>query len=287
MKANLTELGRVRSLLFAPAVRPDFIAKLPSRGADAVVIDCEDATPPNAKKEARTHTRELTPGLAKKCAVTVRVNDPSTSWFVDDVHQALTPELTAVVVPKIESVEGMNFVAAELDRAGLGHIGVIAGIETALGVASARATLGHTRVVGAYFGAEDFVADMGGVRTAGNIEVLYARSEVVLAARLGGVPALDQVVTDFRDDSRFQAEADDARAMGYAGKLCIHPGQVTLANAAFAPTVEQVNQARRFIEAHAAAAKKGLAAIEVDGQMVDAPVVAQALRVLTLAGETD
>ncbi|MGA1564859.1 MAG: HpcH/HpaI aldolase/citrate lyase family protein [Ilumatobacteraceae bacterium] len=278
----MSDLGRLRSLLFAPAVRPDFIAKLPERGADAVVVDCEDATPPGAKQEARDNVRALVPELSTRCTVTVRVNAVASEWFADDIA-ALVPEAAAVVLPKIDSVDAMDTVARALDAAGLSSVGVIAGIETALGVADARAVLGHPRIVAAYFGAEDFIADMGGVRTASNDEVLFARSAVALAGRLAGVPVLDQVVTDFRDDDRFNRECAEARALGYSGKLCIHPGQVTIANTAFVPSAEEVDRARRMLDAYAAASAAGVSAIDFEGQMVDEPLAAQARRVLLLA----
>lgn len=281
----MNEIGRLRSLLFAPAVRPDFIAKLPERGADAVVVDCEDATPAGAKDLARQHVREHVPALAEQCKVTVRVNAVASEWFADDINDGVVPEVAAIVVPKIDSVDALNTISAALEANGLGHIGVIAGIETALGVADARLLLAHERVVAAYFGAEDFIADMGGIRTASNEEVLYARSAVALAARLGGVPLLDQVVTDFRDDDRFIAECAQARAIGYSGKLCIHPGQVALANAAFIPSADEVDRARRLLEVYENATSEGLAAIDFEGQMVDEPLAVQARRIIATADQ--
>lgn len=281
----MNEIGRLRSLLFAPAVRPDFIAKLPERGADAVVVDCEDATPAGAKDLARQHVRDHVPALAEQCKVTVRVNAVASEWFAEDINDGVVPEVAAIVVPKIDSVDALDTVSAALEANGLGHIGVIAGIETALGVADARPLLAHERVVAAYFGAEDFIADMGGIRTASNEEVLYARSAVALAARLGGVPLLDQVVTDFRDDDRFITESAQARAIGYSGKLCIHPAQVALANAAFIPSADEVGRARRLLEVYEMATSEGLAAIDFEGQMVDEPLAVQARRIIATADE--
>lgn len=273
-------IGRLRSLLFAPAVRPDFLAKLPGRGADAVVIDCEDATPAGAKAEGRANARELAPDLAAACTVTVRINPPTSEWFADDVRDGLVPQLGAVVVPKIETIDGVGQVVAALDAAGLTELGIIAGIETALGVADARPLLAHERVIAAYFGAEDFIADMGGIRTETNHEMTYARQRVALAGRLAGIPVLDQVVTDFRDDERFVREAHEARAIGYAGKLCIHPGQVELANTAFTPSEAEIDRARRLLAAYDEASARGVAAIDFEGQMVDEPLAAQARRIL-------
>jgi citrate lyase subunit beta/citryl-CoA lyase len=138
--------------------------------------------------------------------------------------------------------------------------------------------------VAGYFGAEDFIADMGGVRTDSNHEVQHARSAVALAGRLAGVPVLDQVVTDFRNDERFSNEAAEARALGYAGKLCIHPGQVAIANDAFVPTADEIDRAHRLLAAYESATAAGVAAIDFEGQMVDEPLATQARRIIALAG---
>lgn len=278
----MTLPARLRSLLFAPAVRPDLVAKMPATGADLIAIDLEDATPVNAKADARAALPELVASVGEQIAVSVRVNDPTTPWFADDIA-ALPDGLAAVVVPKIETIDGLDLVARTLAETGRGDLPVVAGIETALGVADARVTLPHACVGAAYFGAEDFIADMGGVRTASNHEVHLARSTVALAARLAEVPALDQVVADFRDYERSRREGEEARAMGFAGKLCIHPTQVAIANNVFTPSPEQVDHARRLLAAYEEASAKGVAAIDFEGQMVDEPVARQARRLLTLA----
>ena len=274
--------ARLRSLLFAPAVRPDLVAKMPNTGADLIAIDLEDATPVNAKDDARAALVALLASVEGRIAVSVRVNDPTTRWFADDVS-ALPDGLAAVVVPKVETVSGLDFVQATLARAGRSDLPVIAGIETALGVADSRATIAHPSVGAAYFGAEDYIADMGGVRTNSNDEVAFARSKVALAGRLAEVPTLDQVVADFRDDDRCRTEGHQARAMGYAGKLCIHPAQVTITNDVFTPSADDIDRARRLIAAYDEASAGGVAAIDFEGQMVDEPIARQARRLLTLA----
>jgi citrate lyase subunit beta/citryl-CoA lyase len=279
------KIERLRSLLFAPAVRPEMLAKLPGTGADGVVIDCEDATPPGAKAEGRANAREIAPRIAGQGAlVFVRVNGVPSRWFEDDVRDGLAEGLDGVVIPKLDQTEQIDRAVEALAASGHPDLPLLAGIETALGVADARELLAHPRVAAAYFGAEDFIADMGGVRTPGSQEVLYARSRVALAGRLAGVPTLDQVVTDFRNDAVFERETEEARAMGFQGKLCIHPRQVTLANAGFLPSEEEVDHARRLLDAYARESEAGVGAIAFEGQMVDEPLAARARQILAAAG---
>jgi len=157
----------------------------------------------------------------------------------------------------------------------------VAGLETVRGVADARDLL-HAPVVACYFGAEDYVADLGGIRTDGNDEVAYPRSYVAMAARLAGIPAFDMVTLDFGHDDRFIGEALEARALGYAGKLCIHPAQVALANEAFRPSAEEIDWALRLL---AAFEEAGGMTIAFEGMMVDEVVAARATAILTASDD--
>jgi citrate lyase subunit beta / citryl-CoA lyase len=276
---------RLRSLLFAPASRPDVVAKLPRSGPDGVVIDLEDAVAPSAKEAARLNALELGEQLAREhreLAVFVRVNAVRSPWFADDVRAALAPDLTGVVVPKIEAPDDVELVVDALAEHDLEGLSIVAGIESARGVAGVedivRAPMGA-----AYFGAEDFAADMGGVRTDLGTEVLYARSRVALAARVAGVHAIDQIVARFDDVEHFMEDARAGRAIGFGGKLCIHPAQVSLANEVFSPSAAEVDHARRLLAAHAAAAEDGHAVVVFDGQMVDEPMVRRARDLLAEA----
>ena len=277
--------ARIRSLLFAPASRLDVLRKLPRSAPDAVALDLEDAVPPDGKAAAREHARDVGAELAQahpEIAVYVRVNPVPTEWFRDDLAGGVSPSITGVIVPKLESVEQLTTIAAALRDAGLEHLHVLAGIESAAGVDRVRELL-VAPVAVAYFGAEDFVADMGGVRTAANTEVLYARSRVALAARLALVPVLDQVVTRLDADEVFVAEAAEGRSLGFRGKLCIHPGQVVLANRVFSSSPEEVERAQRLLAAYEEAVARGEAAIAFDGQMVDEPVARHARTVVATA----
>jgi citrate lyase subunit beta/citryl-CoA lyase len=275
---------RLRSLLFAPAVRPDLLRKMPHTGADAIVIDLEDATPPDAKDTGRVEMRSAVADLAGQLPILVRVNDDTTPWHDDDLDSLPTEGLAGIVMPKIETIAGLDSLAAQLNDRGL-DMPVIGGVETALGVADARPLLAHDVVSAAYFGAEDFIADLGGVRTASNDEVAYARAQVALAGRLADVTVIDQIVADFTDDDRCRRECLQARAMGYGGKLCIHPSQVAIANEAFLPSSEEIDRARRLLEAYDDAKAQGVASVAFEGQMVDEPVARQARRVLAQADD--
>lgn len=252
-------------MLFVPANKPELAAKAPRSAPDVVVLDLEDAVPAAAKAAARATMRDAAASLAGVVPVCVRVNPPGTEWFDDDLA-ALPDGIAGVVVPKAESpVE-------------LGHP-IVAGIETVRGVLDARGTLTGP-VIACYFGAEDYVADLGGVRTAENAEVITARSLVAMAARVAGVQALDMVTLDFADTERFVREASEARALGYAGKLCVHPAQVTLANDAFRPSPDEVAWAERLLAAFDDA---GGVTIAFEGQMVDEVVATRARAVLAAA----
>ncbi|MGH9115111.1 MAG: HpcH/HpaI aldolase/citrate lyase family protein [Acidimicrobiales bacterium] len=274
-----------RSLLFVPGSRPDMIAKAVRCGADAVAVDLEDAVAPAGKVAARTAAMAAVAALdvAPATAVLIRVNPAGSPWFADDVEAAAASPARGVVLPKLSRSSDLDALSDLLTPRGRRDLEVVVGIETALGVADARELLAgaaeQDRGAGAragavYFGAEDFIADMGGGRTVAGAEVHYARSRVCLAARLAGVPAIDQAVVTVADDERFLAECQEAAALGYTGKICIHPRQVTLANRAFTPGEPELAHARAVIEA--AAGGVGV----VDGEMVDAAHVRAAERVL-------
>ena len=278
-----------RSLLFAGATRPDLVAKLARSGPDAVAIDLEDAVPADAKVEARAALTDLVASVEGP-RVFVRVNGPATAWFEDDLAAAAALPIAAVVVPKVEAPADV-----ERSRAGLGEgatraagrgegMAIVAGLESARGVAAAEAICAAGPEA-AYFGAEDYIADLGGRRTAGGEEVLFARSQVALAARLAGVPTLDQVVVDLRDEGVFERDAEAGRAIGYRGKLCIHPAQVPIANRVFGASAAEVERARALLAAWEEGAARGIAAVDFEGAMVDGPALRMARDTIERSGE--
>ena len=277
---------RLRSLLFAPASRPDVLAKLPRANPDGVVLDLEDAVAPSAKADAREHSREAGAMLAREyphLAVYVRVNAIPTEWFTHDIARGVPAGATGVVVPKIESAAQVQAAALALDRAGLREVSILAGIETVAGVINVAEILHEPRVAACYFGAEDYTADLGGVRRGDSLEVLWPRSRVAAHAAHAGVLSADQVVTDLRDEDAFRVDAQLGRSLGYRGKLCIHPTQVALANESFSPSAAEVERARRLIDAFDRASADGHGAISFEGQMVDEPLARRARAVIAAA----
>ena len=170
----------------------------------------------------------------------------------------------------------------------VGAVGILLMVETALGVlnaygmAVAGAEHGGRRVRALCLGGEDLAWDLGAVRTRDGAEIAYAWAHLVLAARAAGAAAIDTVYTDLTDPEGLLAEARQARQLGYSGKLLIHPAQIEPVHQAFAPSEEEVAHARRVLEAFEAAETRGEGVIALDGQMIDAPVVARARKVLGL-----
>ena len=263
-----------RSLFFVPGSRPDMIAKLPRYGADLAVVDLEDAVAAEEKESARLAAIRAIAGLPDGTGtVLVRVNAVDSRWFADDLAAVAGSAANGVVLPKFETADVVGLLRARLAPRAL----LVVGLETARGVADCRPLLGAD-VDAAYFGAEDYIADVGGTRTDEGGEVLYARSQVLLAARLGGVAAIDQVVTSVRDDELFRADARAGAALGYTGKICEHPRQVELAHEVFTPTAAQVEHAEAVLRV---ASAEGVGT--VDGQMVDEVHVRMARQVLARA----
>jgi citrate lyase subunit beta/citryl-CoA lyase len=267
--------ARLRSLLFVPGDRPEMVAKATRTRPDGIVIDLEDGVATDRKAAARAAVGESIAAVSAadpRVRVFVRVNSLASPWFDDDLA-ALAPGVE-VVLPKCESAA---------DVAAAGGRGVVAGIESAAGVVRVAEIAAAPGVVAVYFGAEDYMADVGGRRTASNTEVLFARSAVVAGSRAAGVWPLDQVHVAVRDDDSFRRECTEALTLGFAGKLCIHPRQVELVHEMFAPAADELAAAARIVDAFEASAAAGSGICVVDGRMIDEPLARQARAVLDRA----
>jgi citrate lyase beta subunit len=269
------DISHLRSLLFAPGSDEHKLHKALESAADAVVADLEDAVAPEEKPVARGVVRELLSTRARPVTA-VRLNGFDTPYFRDDV--ALLSELApdALVLPK----------ATPEAVAALGSDGppVIAIVETAEGLRLAYETARAPRVVLLVLGAADLGAELGLEPRPDGLEILHARSQVVVDSAAAGIRApVDVVYLDFRDREGLAEQSRLARSLGFRGKACIHPDQVEVVNRVFAPTAAEVGWAQRVIQAFEAGEVAGRGVVAFDGTMVDLPVVERARRILAEA----
>ncbi|WP_435195265.1 HpcH/HpaI aldolase/citrate lyase family protein [Natronomonas sp. EA1] len=272
-----------RSLLFSPGDKPELMRKAPGSNPDVVVYDLEDAVAPERKGEARAAVNEVLLDTDPDCEVCVRVNaDPVVA--ARDLDGVLEGDAMpdSVMLPKAESEGDVETLSTLLDEREA-DIPVIALCESAAGVLHAEGIAAHSRTTALAFGAEDLSADIGATRTEAGTEVLYAREHVVLAAAAGNVDAIDTVFVDIEDTDRLREETAFALELGYAGKMAIHPAQVPVINDAFTPSEQRVEWAKRVLEAATEAEQEGVGVFRVDGEMIDAPLIAQAERVMERA----
>jgi citrate lyase subunit beta/citryl-CoA lyase len=257
----------VRAPLFVPADRPERFAKAAASGADAVILDLEDAVAAEAKARARSALRRDFTDLP----VLLRINAVGTVEHAADLAAACALAPTAVIVPKAELASDLVATARAL-----GGLPLVALIETARGLSEARTIAALPGVARLAFGSVDFCADIGCAHVP---EVLLpARSELVLAARLAGQSApIDGVTTQIDNPDAAAQDAARARDLGMGGKLCIHPSQIAPVLTAFLPTADEIAWARRIL-----ASRDGAAS--VDGAMVDEPVRRSARTILARAG---
>ena len=257
------------SYLFVPGNRPDRYAKALAAGAEAVIIDLEDAVPPEDKLAARCALRQW---LSPEHPVLIRVNGAESKFFEEDLSLCKTPGIAGVLLPKAENADDIRTLAAHCAPG----TPILALIETARGFWNAHALAQAPQVRRFVFGSIDFQLDLG--IEGEEEELLHFRSQLVLVSRLANLDApVDGVTTAIDDAERIRSETRRARRLGFGGKLCIHPRQVGFVNECFAPTDEEVAWAKRIAEA--AEAVHG-AAVSVDGKMVDRPVIARAAAIL-------
>ena len=285
----------MRSMLFVPGDRPERYAKAAASGADAVILDLEDAVVPERRPQARTEIAEWLRSGERKVPAWVRINPVDSDDALADLAAIVDGRPDGIVLPKARDGADVHRADHWLEsleaRCGFarGSIGLLPLITESAGalLRAVSFTSLPSRVAGLTWGAEDLAADIGasGNRTAdGEYEFTFAmaRSFCLLAAAAAGVPAFDTIDTDFRDAAAIERRARASRRQGFAGKLAIHPAQVAPIHAAFSPTAEEVAWAERVIAAFRAA--PGLGAVAFEGGMLDRPHLRQAERILAARG---
>lgn len=316
-----TKLPPVRSWLYAPGNNAKLIESVFSSGADAVVLDLEDAVPAAEKARARdlvaaairqrwqalqstapsgrstpdpgpsgsqyaAHSTQQTPLLF------VRVNHPETGLTEGDVNAVVQPGLDGLRLPKVEDADTVRqlsewvSVAEQSARLPIGWLPFVCNVETAKGVHCAREIASaHPRVVALGYGGADFTRDINAIATAEGLETLYARSQLVMLSRVAGIRApVDTVYRHVQDDAGLEAAARQARVLGFFGKSTIHPRQVPIVNAVFTPTGEEIAWARSVVEASIVAEATDSASLKLaSGEFVDVAVLRRAEDLLKLA----
>jgi citrate lyase subunit beta/citryl-CoA lyase len=280
----------MRSKLFVPGSRPELFAKAAASAADALSFDLEDAVAADRKAEARTEVGAFLRGrsTADQKVVVVRANGLLSGLFEDDLQVIVGPGLDVLNLPMVESGDDVREAAHVLGlfeaTAGVERpIGILANIETPKGLRmAADIATADRRVVGLQIGYADLFEPCGISRSEPQA-LSYVRLAVRFAAAEARIPAYDGAFAVVAEPERFREECEEARNLGFAGKSCIHPTQVPIANESFMPRPAEIEKARRILAAADEAAAKGMGAFVVDGQMIDEPFLVSARAIVALA----
>lgn len=285
----------MRSKLFVPGSRPELFAKALAGDADALSLDLEDAVAEDRKAEARAAVEAFVTGdaVARSAKlIIVRTNAADSPHFVADLAAITRPGVALINLPKITSAEALLAAVAAIEAAERANavaqpIGVLVNIETPHALAqAAHIAAAHPRVAGLQLGLGDLFEPHGIDRTDPR-NVHAAMFALRMAAAQAGVLAMDGAFAALDDDAGYREEALMARRLGFVGKSCVHPRQVPLANAAFAPTPAELAMARRIVEAASAADAQSRGAFVVDGRMIDPPFLKRAQALLATARRAD
>lgn len=282
-----------RSMLFLPGNTPNIIVNGEILGADAVILDLEDAVAPSEKDSARILVRNALKYMGfGKCEVIVRINSIDTPEWKKDLDTIIPQKPGMIMPPKVSCAEDVRMIDAYIstleDNLGLerNSVGLIPLIETALGIENAFQIASASRRVRAIFlGGEDLTADLRCKRTKEGHEIHYARCRMVCAARAANVDVYDTPFTDVNDDEGLYTDAQYAKSLGFTGKAAISPRHVKGINEVFSPAKQDIDYAYEVMEAIRFAKEQGKGAVALRGKMIDAPIVMRAEQTIAMAEE--
>lgn len=273
-----------RSVLYMPGANTRAMQKARGIDCDGIIFDLEDAVAPEAKPDARGMIEAaVRAGGYGHRELVVRVNGPGTPWWDDDVRFAAGLAIDAILVPKVESTGDVDGIVAALDTVGGGRLAVWIMLETARAVQCVDALAAHPCVSVLVMGTADLVTQLRGRHDPARRSVDYALQRCLIAARAADREILDGVHLDFRNLESLRAECEQGRDLGFDGKCLIHPGQVAVANDVFGPSLDEVDLARRIVDAWAGARKAGRGVAEADGRLIEHIHATEAERTLALA----
>lgn len=281
----------IRSMAFLPGNTPNMLINGDSFGADALILDLEDAVAPSQKDSARILVRNyLRTHKDHSGTLVVRINSTDTDYWREDL-QAVLPERPDCILPtKVDGADMIRLISREMEAieraCGMetGSVGLMPLLETAMGIEQAFAIASASpRVKALVLGGEDLTADLHSKRTKEGMEILYARTRLVCAARAARVEAIDTPFTDVNDMEGLRADAAFAKGLGFGGKLVISPRHIDTVNEVFSPSQEEIDYAREVLHCIAEAKENGLGVVALRGKMIDAPIVARARQVVDAA----
>ena len=280
-------------MLFLPGNNPNMLINGNCLGADAVIFDLEDAVAPAEKTAARILVRNTMRYMDfGTCGRIVRINSIDTPYWKKDLEQILPEKPDLILLPKTSCAadiqEADRYITLLEKKLGMkaNTVGLMALIETAMGVENAFAIASSSKRVRALFlGAEDLTADLRCKRTKEGREIEYARTRLVVAARAANIDVFDTPFTDVNDDEGIVVDAELAKALGFSGKASISPRHVEVINRVFSPTMAEIDYAYEVVESIRIAKEQGKGAIALRGKMIDAPIVARAERTISMAVE--
>jgi len=279
-----------RSLLYMPGSNPRALEKARGLPADGLIIDLEDAVAADTKEAARAIVAAaLAAGGYGTRELVLRVNQLDTPWGHSDLAVAATMPIDAVLLPKVENPDRVRLTLSLLDALGASErLAVWCMIETPLGVLAAREIAAASpRLAALVLGTSDLTKELHALATRDRLPLITSLGLAMLAARAYGLAILDGVHFDLSDNEGFAFACRQGRELGFDGKTLIHPKQIAPANAAYAPSAEEIEYSRRVIAAHAEGAAAGKGVVLVDGKLVEGLHVENARRLLAVAGEID
>jgi citrate lyase subunit beta/citryl-CoA lyase len=280
-----------RTMMYVPGNNPAMLSDAHIYGADSLMFDLEDSVSIHEKDSARLLVYNMVKNINYGTEVVVRINGLDTPYGRQDIVAMVRAGVDVIRLPKTDSKEDVHAVEQLIEETErdlnieVGTTKMMAALESPLGIINAyEIAAASKRLIGIAIGAEDFVTNMKTSRSQIGVELLTARSQLVIAARAAGIAALDTVFSDVDDEETFSREVNLIKQLGFDGKSVINPRQIDIVHDIYQPTEKEINHARKVLYAIKEAEAKGSGVIAVDGKMVDKPIVERAERVLKLAG---
>lgn len=279
-----------RTMMFMPGNKPKMLNNGASYGANCLILDLEDAIAVTQKDAARNLVAFALRELDFPCEIAIRPNHISTPYGLDDLKVVLPAKPDIIRLPKVESAEDIKFVSDMIDQVEAkegftpGTIKMMAAIETVKGMRQAyQIATASPRMVALAIGGEDYITDLQTHRTEHGIELFFARSQLLAAAREAGIQAIDTVYSNVKNMEGFRDEVTRIKEMGFDGKSVVHPSQIAVVNEIFTPSDDEIRHALKVVKASADAAARGVGVITVNGKMIDGPLITRAERIIAQA----